>query len=156
MKLKLKDTYINLHSIDYRGSVCDGPGIRTVIFFQGCNKHCKSCHNPATWSDKGGIKKSVFEIVNEIEEKSPVKRVTVSGGEPMLQKDGLLLLLQELYKLNYDIALYTSFEFESISPELTENLNYIKCGPYIENLRTTTQFYGSSNQRFIVIKKPLF
>ena len=156
MKQKLKDTYINLHSIDYKGSICDGPGIRTIIFFQGCNRHCPGCHNPETWPFDLKNSKTVFEIVNEIEKFSKTKRITISGGEPMLQKKGLIILATELHKLGYDIALYTSYEIENISEELLYILNYVKCGPYDENLQTTLQYYGSTNQKFIKLKDPLF
>ena len=94
-----------IHSIDSFGSV-DGPGVRFVIFLQGCHMRCRYCHNPDTWKIAGGK-----ESVNSVREMTPselVKQalryrpywkndggITVSGGEPLLQID----FLTELYRL---------------------------------------------------------
>lgn len=156
MKPNLKDIYINLNSIDYRGSVCDGPGIRTVIFFQGCQRHCKNCHNPSTWDEESGVKKTVKDIITDIQRYSISKRITISGGEPLLQKDGLYSLANELSVLGYDLALYTGYNIEDVPENIKNLFNYVKCGPYIDENRTTLEYFGSTNQIFYEIKKPSF
>lgn len=84
-----------IHSIESMGLV-DGPGIRTVIFMQGCRLRCKYCHNPDTWaltSDKAE-KFTAHELVKELLRYRPYQGadggVTFSGGEPLLQKDFLV------------------------------------------------------------------
>ncbi|GMQ57135.1 pyruvate formate-lyase-activating protein [Vallitalea sediminicola] len=78
-----------IHSIETCGTV-DGPGIRFVIFMQGCPLRCKYCHNPDTWELGDGEEKTVEELITEIKKyKSYMKfsggGVTVTGGEPLLQ-----------------------------------------------------------------------
>ncbi|MBQ1965956.1 MAG: pyruvate formate lyase-activating protein [Clostridia bacterium] len=77
-----------IHSIQSLGTV-DGPGIRFVVFFQGCNLRCGCCHNPDTWSLEGGTEISPEEIVSKAERyKSYFGNnggITLSGGEPLLQ-----------------------------------------------------------------------
>ena len=99
---------------------------------------------------------SVATLVQEIEENTVLKRITLSGGEPMLQMDGLLLIVKELNRRGYDIALYTGCEEKDIPLDIIYNLNYLKCGAYVEELRTSVSYYGSTNQRFIELRKPSF
>lgn len=86
-----------IHSIESMGLV-DGPGIRTVVFFQGCRLRCLYCHNPDTWDMQAGKVMSVDEIVDRIKRFKPYFKenggVTFSGGEPLLQKEFLTELLK--------------------------------------------------------------
>ena len=86
-----------IHSIESMGLV-DGPGIRTVIFFQGCNLRCKYCHNPDTWICKKNDQMTVSEIVKRVLRFRPYFKedggVTISGGEPLLQWEFLVELLR--------------------------------------------------------------
>lgn len=129
----------------------DGPGIRTTIFFHGCSRKCEGCHNKslldgtAEWEEK-----SIREIFLELEEvKNPNKRVTISGGEPLEQKEGLTELINYLNQKGYDIALYTSYNLDEIPQSITKKINYIKVGHFISSLKVEGKYYGSSNQKFI-------
>jgi len=86
-----------IHSIESMGLV-DGPGIRTVVFLQGCALRCKFCHNPDTWDTKGGKMYTPQELVSKIERfKAYFKNgggVTFSGGEPLRQPQFLLETLK--------------------------------------------------------------
>lgn len=87
-----------VHSIESMGLV-DGPGIRTVIFLQGCSLRCKFCHNPDTWTYNGGTEYTPEELVKRIERfktyfKSSGGGVTFSGGEPLRQPEFLLEVLK--------------------------------------------------------------
>ncbi|MFB9324864.1 pyruvate formate-lyase-activating protein [Paenibacillus aurantiacus] len=78
-----------IHSMETFGTV-DGPGIRFVLFMQGCALQCQFCHNPDTWDTTGGRQVTVEEIVAEIEPYLPYYKgsgggITVTGGEPTLQ-----------------------------------------------------------------------
>lgn len=79
-----------VHSIQSLGTV-DGPGIRFVVFMQGCNLRCKCCHNPDTWSFSGGSEYTPEEIFNRAiryrEYFGEYGGITFSGGEPLLQSD---------------------------------------------------------------------
>ena len=86
-----------VHSIESFGSV-DGPGIRMVVFLQGCHMRCLYCHNPDTWQLHTGIKMSVDDILKQYESKIEFYRhggITVTGGEPLLQLDFLIELFRE-------------------------------------------------------------
>lgn len=76
-----------VHSIETMGTV-DGPGIRLVVFVQGCPMRCAYCHNPDTWATDAGTLTSVEEIAQTFEKNRQFYRkggITVSGGEPLLQ-----------------------------------------------------------------------
>ena len=82
------ETLGRIHSFESFGTV-DGPGIRYVVFMQGCPLKCKYCHNRDTWDFSGGMEYSVDEIVSKIVRcKSYIEAsnggVTISGGEPLL------------------------------------------------------------------------
>ncbi len=86
-----------IHSIESCGTV-DGPGIRLVVFTQGCPLRCKYCHNPDTWDYQGGTLMDVSEILEEYEGcKEFLKNggITVTGGEPLLQLDFLIDLFTQ-------------------------------------------------------------
>ena len=82
-----------LHSIESMGTV-DGPGIRTVVFLQGCALRCQYCHNPDTWHAQGGQQITPEALVKKLRRFQPYYvrsggGVTFSGGEPLLQPDFL-------------------------------------------------------------------
>lgn len=111
-KVNKMETKGRIHSIETCGTV-DGPGIRVVLFLQGCHLRCKYCHNPDTWNMCNGKEITVKEAVEEILKYEPYMRksgggVTVSGGEPLLQAEFLEKLFKELKKYNINIALDTS------------------------------------------------
>ena len=104
-----------IHSFESFGAV-DGPGIRFVVFFQGCALRCKYCHNRDTWSVNAGTEYTADELIAKI---SRYKNyftvsgggVTLSGGEPLLQQDFLLELISKLKKLGIHVAIDTSGSF---------------------------------------------
>lgn len=100
----------NIHSIESCGTV-DGPGIRFVVFLQGCPLRCLYCHNPDTWSTDVNKKMSVEEIIKKYEGvKEFVKSggITVTGGEPLLQIEFLTELFKVAKSKNIHTALDTS------------------------------------------------
>ena len=85
-----------IHSVETFGTV-DGPGVRYVVFMQGCNFRCSYCHNPDTFEFAGGSEQSVEELVEDIcKYKRYIQGVTISGGEPLLQIDFLIELFERL------------------------------------------------------------
>lgn len=84
----MSDLTGKVHSIQSLGTV-DGPGVRYVVFMQGCNLRCKCCHNPDTWSFSGGTEYTASEIVSKVlrykEYFGSKGGITISGGEPLMQ-----------------------------------------------------------------------
>lgn len=109
-------------------SVIDGPGIRSVIFLNGCMLRCKYCHNPETWM-KGRDNITDDEIVQKIERFKPYYGnnggVTFSGGEPLLQTEFLISCSKKLKKENIHIALDTAGEGIGSYQEILENIDLI-------------------------------
>lgn len=115
-----------VHSLESFGTV-DGPGIRFVVFLQGCPMRCRYCHNPDTWEPSGGEEKTAEEIAREVlKYKSYFGEkggVTVSGGEPLLQIDFLV----ELFTLLKENNIHTCVDTSGICfPENGKNEKYDK------------------------------
>ncbi|MFX1529464.1 MAG: 4Fe-4S single cluster domain-containing protein [Promethearchaeota archaeon] len=139
---------IVINSIDFRGSIVDGPGIRTVLFVQGCNRRCEDCHNPSTWDFEKGREYEIDDIIEDLRKNCLNKKLTISGGEPLLQYTAILELVKKLDDFN--IVLYTGYEYNEVPKEILQYIDYIKVGNYIKELRTTiTPYMGSKNQKFI-------
>jgi pyruvate formate lyase activating enzyme len=100
----------SVDSIETFGLV-DGPGIRTVVFLNGCNLRCKFCHNPETWNIKEKTY-TVNDIVNRVLRSKPYFKnnggVTFSGGEPLLQIEFLEEVCSKLKDNGIHIAIDTS------------------------------------------------
>lgn len=115
-----------IHSFETFGAV-DGPGIRFVIFTQGCNLKCKYCQNRDTWCHTGGTIYSVQSILDKIDRyKNYIipsgGGVTVSGGEPLLHLEFLIALFKELRKRGIPTAIDTSGVFY-LTPGIKEIIN---------------------------------
>ncbi len=112
-----------IHSFETFGAV-DGPGIRFVIFTQGCNLKCKYCQNRDTWCHSGGTMYSVKDVLDKIERyKNYILPsgggITVSGGEPLLHLEFLIALFKELKNRGIPTAIDTSGVFY-LTPKIRE------------------------------------
>lgn len=99
-----------IHSIETFGTV-DGPGIRYVVFTQGCPMRCKYCHNPDTWTPNVGELKESDDILKDFEKYRPYLSgggITITGGEPMLQMDFLIDLLKKAREKNVHTCIDSS------------------------------------------------
>lgn len=98
-----------IHSLQSLGTL-DGPGIRFVVFMQGCNLRCGCCHNPDTWQSSGGVCYTAQELVQKVmryrEYFGEKGGVTVSGGEPLLQP----LFVRELFRLCHEAGINTCLD----------------------------------------------
>lgn len=98
-----------VHSFQSLGTV-DGPGIRFVVFLQGCNLRCKCCHNPDTWDMNGGKEFTAEEIAAKAERYKEYfgaeGGITVSGGEPLLQAD----FVREIFRLCHEKGINTCLD----------------------------------------------
>lgn len=107
-----------IHSFESLGAV-DGPGVRFVVFMQGCSLKCKYCQNRDTWDLHGGTTYSAQELIEKILRYKnyimPNGGVTISGGEPLLQAKFLIELFTELKKYNIHTCIDTSGSFDLTS-----------------------------------------
>ncbi len=104
--------YGNIHSLESCGTV-DGPGIRFVVFTQGCPMRCQYCHNPDSWTTTENKKMSVDEILEKYEGVKEFLRnggLTVTGGEPLLQID----FVTELFKKAKEKQIHTALDTSGI------------------------------------------
>lgn len=135
------------------GTAVDGPGLRTSVYFAGCDHHCPGCHNPHTWDFTAGHDMSVEELIEIIADAG--FNVTFTGGDPAYQSRALIPLAREIKRMGYSIWMYTGFRLEELYdvPGAIELLEYIDClvdGPFIIGQRDTSlRFRGSANQRII-------
>ena len=146
-------------------SVVDGPGIRFVIFTQGCPHHCDGCHNPQTHDPAGGNAMTVKDIQAVIENTKLIRGVTFTGGEPFLQPEPLVMLAEYIRGLGLDIVCYTGFAFEQLLErgkkipavlKLLAQIDILIDGPYVAAERDTRlAFRGSANQRLIDVTQSL-
>lgn len=144
-------------------SIVDGPGIRLVVFAQGCKHKCPGCHNPETHSFNGGTLVTVDSIL-ELAKKNPLlDGITFSGGDPFEQAEAFAVLAQEVKKLNLDIVTYTGYTYEYILENssrhrgwgaLLDKTDILVDGRYEANKRNLLlKFRGSENQRIIDVKR---
>lgn len=153
-------------------SVVDGPGIRSVIFFQGCPHHCEGCQNPQTWDYEGGTNVEIRDIVERIAKNKLVSGVTFSGGEPMIQNMNrmytlALALKQELGK---NLWCYTGYRWSTLDTRyrrgteprnksfkgFMRQLDVVVDGRFqLENKSLTCLYRGSTNQRLICVQASL-
>ena len=142
-----------------RESIVDGPGIRYVIFAQGCPRRCGGCHNEATHDFSGGEMCKIDKLISDIEKNPLLSGVTFSGGEPFCQPEGFSRLALKLKEKNMNIVSFTGYTYEELVDLQDENENIKKLlgsidilidGPFVMEQRDLTQqFKGSLNQRYI-------
>ena len=144
-----------------KGSITNGPGLRTVLWVSGCSHQCYKCHNPETW-DCGYGENYTDEVFDKIIDSMKIASgLTLSGGDPMFEgnRDEILKLCRRFKEECPDknIWMWTGYKYEEIQDFLPEILNYIDIiidGPFIHSLKSPNLKYrGSSNQRVIDVKK---
>ena len=129
-------------------SFVNGEGSRFVVFTQGCEHHCPGCQNPETWDLTRGFEASVEEIATVYKKHRLLDGITLSGGDPFLQQEECMRLLDLLPGVN--VWIYTGYEYEDIcDTPLAKRADVLVVGPYVEALRCEGKMYGSSNQRII-------
>lgn len=149
-----------------KDSIVDGPGLRAVVWTQGCPHKCKGCHNPQTHDFCGGIEVDVKEVIDEISSLKLHKGITLSGGEPLSQPQACAAIAREAKNKNLDVWVYTGYTFENIVKaantyktewaEILKVADVIVDGQFNEDKHNPLlKFKGSSNQRVIDVKRSL-
>lgn len=140
-------------------SIVDGPGLRYVLFTQGCPHDCKGCHNPETHSLEGGFELTVQAALARFRENPLLAGITFSGGEPFLQPGALCAVARGVRQMGKDVVTYSGFTYEQLleraaghppTARLLELTDILIDGPYVEALRDLElRFRGSANQRLL-------
>lgn len=140
-----------------RGTSVDGPGLRTSIYFAGCNHACPGCHNPDSWDFNAGELTPLQTLIEIIKEED--FDVTLSGGDPLMHPEDIEILTRAIKReTGKNIWLYTGYTIHEIrlSPILRKGISYIDTiveGPFKSELRSEElRFRGSSNQRIINLR----
>lgn len=145
-------------------SIVDGPGLRLVVFTQGCPHGCAGCHNPETWPFSAGTEMTVAEIVDRLKANPLLDGLTLSGGEPFAQATPCSELAREAHKLGLNVWCYTGFEWEYLTAKyapasfgkLLQEVDVVVDGEFIAGQRTLElPWRGSRNQRLIDVRKSL-
>jgi anaerobic ribonucleoside-triphosphate reductase activating protein len=140
-------------------SIVDGPGIRYVIFTQGCSHNCVGCHNPQTHDFDGGSLIDINEIIKQVKRNPLLDGITFSGGEPFEQADVLSELAKEIKAIGLNVMTYTGYTLEYINKNKAFHLGWEKLlsltdilvdGKFeITKKNLLLKFRGSENQRII-------
>ena len=143
-------------------SIVDGPGIRTVVFSQGCPHHCVGCHNPETWEFGCGTPMDIARIFQIVRSNPLCRGVTFSGGEPFAQAEEFGALARMLKIAGYEVASYTGYTFEQLlkgtkaQRALLEHLDVLIDGPFVQEQKSLElAFRGSRNQRILDVPESL-
>lgn len=132
-------------------SFVDGAGVRFAIFMQGCERHCRGCHNPQTQDLNGGMLMDTAVIIDEFKKDSLACGITLTGGEPFLQADAAIELAHAAKKIGMSVWCYTGFKFEDVhASPLLRYVDVLVDGEYRQSERDLSiLFCGSRNQRVI-------
>lgn len=140
-------------------SIVDGPGLRYVVFAQGCRHGCEGCHNPHTHDFNGGYTLTVDQILAQVRENPLIKGITLSGGDPFEQAEAFGTLALKAKAYGYHVMTYTGYTFEKVRHQSDRNLDWktlaeatdiLVDGRFERDLcHYGLKFRGSSNQRII-------
>ncbi|MBF0563939.1 MAG: radical SAM protein [Nitrospirae bacterium] len=136
-----------------------GPGMRAVIWFQGCTIKCRGCIAPHTWEFDDKFRRDVRDVADTILNcANPMPEgLTITGGEPLSQAAALFTLLTRLRECGMeDIILYSGHTFDFVGknyPGIIGLVDVLIDGPFVEGLESDLPWKGSQNQQMIILTK---
>jgi anaerobic ribonucleoside-triphosphate reductase activating protein len=155
---------IRLAGIVYE-SLVNGPGIRRVLFSQGCEHNCEGCFNKETHSFNDGKLMDMDDIIKGIRENPMLSGITFSGGDPFEQADKFAYIAKNIKKPDFDIWCYTGYTYEFIIEnldkrlgwkELLSSIDILVDGKFeLDKYKSNLKYRGSSNQRIINVQESL-
>ena len=155
---------IRLAGIAYE-SLVNGPGMRRVIFSQGCKHNCLGCFNEDTHDFLGGEERDIELLIDDLKNNPMINGVTFSGGDPFEQADKFAYMAKRIKELGLNIWCYTGYTFEYILEnlnkrdgweELLNNIDVLVDGKFeISKKIDGLKFKGSTNQRIIDVNQSL-
>jgi len=150
---------LRVHAFLPRSTV-NGPGLRSVLWVQGCTLGCEGCFNPLTHDLAAGQPMTVAQVLELIP--ADVEGLTISGGEPMLQAEACLALVRACRERGLNALVYTGMSYHRIIDDAQEHqlhiLNHIDWlvdGAYQKDSPPTHPWAGSGNQRVITLNPEL-
>lgn len=147
------DKLLNIYHL-HEGSRALGPGLRYIIWVQGCNQNCRGCISSESRPMTVNQLVRIDTLAESIIHKKDIDGITISGGEPFLQATKLTSLLQMVKeeKPNLNVMVFTGYTIEQLCTEKARvfmaYIDLLIDGPYVENLNNERGMRGSSNQRF--------
>lgn len=140
-------------------SIVDGPGLRAVVWTQGCTRACPGCHNPETWDSNAGFLTDTEEIKKQLSASKLQQGLTFSGGEPFLQIQPLVELADFVRQnLAWNVWAFSGYTYEELAADankkiLLPHLDVLVDGSFMLAQRDPAlQFRGSRNQRVLYLK----
>ena len=155
--------HLNVHSITY-GTLMNGPGKRNMVHLQGCTLKCNGCFSTHTWSPEDNEIVPIRNLAEELLLENP-EGITISGGEPMQQPDGVIALLHTIRSEstrkgieNLSILMYTGYtvkelQSQGVYAELSVLLDILVSGRYDKKRRTGYGLRGSANQKITIFSE---
>jgi len=151
--------FIRLAGPIERDNVVNGPGLRAVIWTQGCRQRCPGCQNPETWSETAGQLVAIEDVKQQLRALKGQTGLTFCGGEPLLQADACRQIADwARQELGWSIWSFTGLIYEKIphdSPawRFIQSLDVLIDGPFIQAQRDlSVKWRGSRNQRLLYLK----
>ena len=162
--IEIPPGFLNIMGYVDRSQV-NGPGVRAVVWLQGCRRACSQCFNPQSWSFAINHLISIDEIYNRIVAEPENEGVTFSGGEPFWQAPELAELAQSLHSAGLGVMSFSGFTLAELqssqapkgSKQLLEQLDILVDGPYVASLaiNDSSSLVSSKNQQVHVFN-PLY
>ena len=147
-----------------RHSSVNGPGVRYVLFFQGCPHRCPGCQNPETLDAAGGTETTTEALTEDILATRYLDGVTFSGGDPLMQPEALAEIARAVRARGLPVWVYTGWTYEQVmdgrageaAKEALRHVDVLVDGPFVEKKKTGRSIWrGSDNQRLIDVPKSL-
>ena len=164
MAIDINDDEILLAGPIQSDSIVDGPGLRAVVWCQGCYRACPGCHNPESWSDQAGTVVKIDWVKDQLRKLRGQTGIPFSGGEPMLQARACKELANwARQEMGWNTLSFSGFTYENIKYQrewaepamwdFVKSLDILIDGPFILPERDLTlKFRGSRNQRMLHLK----
>ncbi len=143
---------VRLHAVEH-ASRANGPGLRAVLWFQGCTIGCPNCFNPKTHDADGGYVAETDDIVEMlVAARGEIDGVSISGGEPFQQPEALLDLAERVRAAGLSMLVFSGYPIDVIKaqrlgPAILAYIDVLIAGPYISGRHVGRALLGSSNQR---------
>lgn len=148
----MPEPMLRLHHFEPR-SRSNGPGLRSVLWLQGCTLNCPGCFNPQTHARLGGQSLPVEAVLQRILEQSEfIEGVSISGGEPLQQAEPLAELLRRIRRqTQLSVVLFTGFSWEEVTgfPQaetILGSVDVLLAGRYLSGSRVAAGLLGSGNK----------
>lgn len=152
---------LNLWDVCRNGSRALGPGLRYVVWTQGCLKKCSGCTSSESHQITPRMLIDVFNLATDIINNSKITGITISGGEPFLQAASLtqLLTLIKEQRPELDVIVFTGYQKEELAwkdaKDLLCHIDVLIDGPYDQNKKSTRGLRGSFNQNIVFLTNRL-